>query len=321
MEIVIINRFFINSNEMKILNPNSNNIDQILELINKEFVLDRGKKLHIKERFPYLFDESNYQNIYFIEGEGNTIDAVMVVKTFELLFEGQIFNLFMVGSQVIHPDKRGKGIGKFLFEYVSDNYLNKRFDLGVGWTRLQEYYIKTGWHSFENGIFVHCKELKTNYKIISSLNIVNVGTNEYSLLNDYRIAKNQNYIVRKKYYGIEGFGTIYSPGEESICLAVINDNQIIGYMYGAIVNNKAIIYEYILDDINMFPKLIYNLYVEKNIDDIFINLSVDNPNCIDILMLFEAVSIDKPELSIYKYNNIETFNKLKNYYIPFTDRI
>jgi len=307
---------------MNISNPTKENIDKVLSLINQEFVLDRGKYLHIKDRFPYLFSEANFPNIFFISHDNLNIDAVMAVKTVSLNFDNQVFNLFFVGSQVIHPLMRSKGLGRYLFEYVTDHYLNKGFDLGVGWTRLQDYYIKTGWTPYENGIFVHCQKLKNSIQKDIPIPIDCIQDfDNYTVIDNYRISKCENYIVRNKTSGIEGFGTIYSPCENSFTYAAIYDNEIIGYICGATVNDKAIIYEFVLNDLAIFPELVKHLCKERNIASLFVNTVEKYPHEIDVLSFFETSIIEKPSLSIYRFNNIEVFDKIKNFYIPFTDRI
>ncbi len=300
---------------------NESNIEQILDLVNKEFIVERGKFLHISVRYPFLFDKNNFENIFLIKCSKNSIAAVMAVKTIELLFEGKVYNLFLVGFQVTHPEYRGKGLGKFLFEYVGDYFLIKNFDLGVGWTRLQDYYIKTGWTPYENGVFVKCNKLKQDYVKETNVKITSAGIKEYLLLDTYRVENQQNYIVREKRHGIEGWGTVYSPGEKSLLLMATKNDKIVGYIYGVTLKNVAIIYEYKLDFIEIFPQLIENIYSKKNIDEVHINLSLKNFMNMDILKYFESVTINKPQLSIYKYNNAEIFHKLKDFYIPFTDRI
>ena len=306
---------------MIVTNATKNIINKVIEIVNNEFILNRGKHLHITERYPNLFNEDNFSNIFLLNERGLEFDSVMVVKTIDINLNNKILKSFFVGSQVTVKQARGKGYGKYLFEFVSKHYISKGFDIGVGWTRLQEYYLKTGWHAFENGIFVECYKLKHNlfneYNNPVSISIVR----DYKRLENYRISKLENYIIRNTNNSIEGYGTIYTPGEESFCYQLCTKGEIEGYIYGVKSPNLTIIYEYAVDEIFHLYRLLNYLVNEKAASNIAINLSIYDGHLSDILSFFETVGVNKPNLTIYKPSSLKVFNEMKYFYIPFTDRI
>lgn len=304
---------------LKISNANASNIEQILDLVNQEFILSRGKTLHIKNRYPYLFDEPNFKNIFILQEDSSDLLAVMVVKTVDLVLSGSTVKLFFVGSQVTPLQHRGLGYGKFLFEYVSELYLSNGFDCGVGWTRLQDHYLKSGWVSYENGFYLEAELFKPEFNHQVGIEIYESRVDSFQEVEEFRLRNTKDYIMRMKDSPTQGYGTIYSPGEEYFCLLAKSNSSIMGYIYGVKFGRSAFIYEYVVDDFGILMGLLE--YLNRDIDNFNINFSDQNDDLKKISGLFEKTTIVKPVLSIYKYNDESAANCIKNFYIPFTDRI
>lgn len=304
---------------LKISNATSANIEQILDLVNQEFILSRGKTLHIKNRYPYLFDEHNFKNIFILQNEAESLLAVIVIKTVDLMLDGKLLRSFFFGSHVTPSLYRRLGYGRYLLKYVSDHYLSNGFDCGVGWTRLQDHYSKSGWVAFENGSYLEAELFKPEFYHQVGIEIYKSNLDSFQEVEEYRLRNTKDYIMRMKASPSQGYGTIYSPGEEYFCLLAKSNSSIIGYIYGVKFGRSAFIYEYKVDDFGILMGLLE--YLNRDIDNFNINFSDKNDDLKKISGLFEKTTIVKPLLSIYKYYDESVANSIKNFYIPFTDRI
>lgn len=305
---------------MKITRASKKNIDMILDNINREFIVSRGKQLHIFHRFPYLFDKSNYNNIFLLNENKNDFGSIIAVKPVSFTFRNSNYKAFFVGTQITPNHHRGKGFGKLLFQYTANHYLNNGYDIGIGWTRLQNFYSGLGWIPFENGIYVETK--KNDNKLIDvSKNNKNGYNDIYERLDSFRTTICSDYIIRNKGNKIEGYGTIYSPGEEAYCIYYEVEGSIYGYLYGVKSNKNIIIYEMHYRDISVLKELLNKLSYDGSDLEICFNVSCNDSNLLFLLDKFDKLIISKPKLGIYYFKNKQIFDYLKYFYIPFTDRI
>jgi Acetyltransferase (GNAT) domain len=306
---------------MKITNANASNIDMLIDEINNEFIVERKKKLHIRNRFPKLFNSSNFNNIHILNETKNGFCSVIVVKTVDIVIEDkQRIKAFFVGAQMTPKQHQGKGYGKDLFKYITEKYLNNNFSVGVGWTRLQSFYQSLGWETYENGTLLELIGLKIDKK---TKNIYQCNDpNTYNILDSIRVKLLSNYIIRKNANNtINGFGTIYTPAENSYCIYCKCGKEISAYAYGAFNSEAVYIYELIYADKIDFENILSSIFCYHQNKRVFINVYQNDLLLKKLPIYFEKVIVTNPVLSIYAYRDHSIFTQLKNLYIPFSDRI
>ncbi len=306
---------------MKVTNANRNNIKFLIEEINNEFVVKRKKKVHIVERYPGLFDESNYRNIYILNENSNHFASIIIAKTVDIVIKSnRVIKAFFVGAQMTPKQHQGKGYGKYLFTYVTEKHFNNGFDIGVGWTRLQSFYPNLGWQTFENGVLVELSGFKKAHEIngVYQCNC----SDSYAVLDKFRIKQSEEYIIRKNANGtFNGFGTIYSPAESIYCLYTKNGADVSAYLYGATNSEAVYIYETKYEQLIDFEKIVSFVFAKNPNKRIFINIYQNDPLLDKLNCYFDKTAVYQPILSIYAYRDKTIFSALQSFYIPFTDRI
>ena len=304
---------------MIIRNPVLEELDEILDVLNNEFIINKGKKLHIKYRYPGLYDQSNIENLFVIHDD-NKLRSFIAVKPVDYIYQNKTYKLFFIGSVFTYPESRGKGYGSKLLDYIEKYFFDNEYSMGCLWSGIPIYYMNKGWDLCENGIFAKIKvkdlitgfsENKYNYHIKYNEEI------DYYKMDDFRINNKKDMIIRSYQKKFSEYGNIYSPGEEKIISLIETNDKIKGYIYGVMRGKTLIVYE-LIGDINPIRHILNEIANTSNLEDIYINLPTSKESILESISRYSEKS--KPSITLYKTQS-NYFDTIKRIYIPFTDRI
>jgi len=304
---------------MEIRNPSNFELERIIEQLNDEFIVSKGKHLHISKRYPFL-----YNNLEHLWGlfDKNELLAFIAVKPVKLVAEQCDYHLFFIGSVFTPQKHRGNGYAKHLLDETQTTYFANGFNAGVLWTNLVEFYSKLGWVSHENGIFVKGKHLNLKTPLIAQkFEIKTIKSTDFKEIDKFRIDNLTSYIVRYENGNYSGYSTVYSPGENVLRLKILMNGRLIGYVTGVTNSEFIILYECILEKQQSIYDIFAFLKKEYEYSTYFFNLSSSN-NIVDLLKeVFGEIEINYPKITMYLYKDISIFKKVSEFYIPFSDRI
>jgi hypothetical protein len=303
---------------MIIRNPFKGELPHILDLLNEEFILRKGKKLHISRRYPLLYNQP--KSLWGLYDEKELL-AFLAVKEVEVYIKDKCWNLFFVGSVFTPRKHRKNGYANILLSSVQKDYLNNNYDAGVLWTNLHAYYEKIGWLLHENGLLFTCSKVKSSLFENLFENIEVESIQDYSEIDKFRIFSSKNYLLRKKGKNFFGYGTIYSPGEVSFGIKIIKGSYLIGYSLGVVSNNTVIFYEIAGDmETVLISSLAYFLKANKHYVFKF-NMEKETTSMVLLNKYFHEVRTEYPSITMYLCKNDRVLQQVMQLYIPFTDRI
>lgn len=124
-------------------------------MLDNEFILSKGRKTSIAQRFPSTFCADNVENIFLAE-ENGTIVAAFLGKRFEWRQPDRIWQGAMIGAVYTDPTRRGKGIGSALLKWGVQALQDAGAEFAVLWTTQPEFYQRLGWNSADIGMFGNC---------------------------------------------------------------------------------------------------------------------------------------------------------------------
>jgi len=126
-------------------------LENLLVLLDEEFVFRRGRALSFGQRFPTVYSPENAGNIFIAEDKGMIVSA-LATKHFDWLDEGESFRGAMVGSVCTHPLRRNEGWASRLLAAAREKMQQDEVDFAVLWTRFPAIYARAGWISGDCGL-------------------------------------------------------------------------------------------------------------------------------------------------------------------------
>jgi len=304
---------------MEIRNPSNFELERIIEQLNDEFIVSKGKHLHISKRYPFL-----YNNLEHLWGlfDKNELLAFIAVKPVKLVTEQCDYHLFFIGSVFTPQKHRGNGYAKQLLTETQTTYFANGFNVGVLWTNLVDFYSKLGWVSHEKGIFIKGNHLNLKTPFIAQeFEIEKIKSVDFKEIDKFRIDNLTSYLVRHQNGNYSGYSTVYSPGENVLRLKILMNGRLIGYITGVTNREFIILYECIFEKQQLIYDILAFLNKEYEYSTYFFNLSSSN-NIVDLLKeVFGEIEINNPKITMYLYKDISVFKQVSEFYIPFSDRI
>jgi hypothetical protein len=305
---------------MIIRNPKTEELASILDALNIEFIFSKGKRLRIEKRFPFLFENIDHLWGLF---ENDELLAFLAIKPTLFKISNETIQGFFIGSVFTPNIHRKKGFAKSLLKYIQEKYILNNYKFGVLWTNLHEYYAKFGWVVHENGCYIECSNAKELHEINAlGVEVTECNINDYKSIDNYRVDIEENHIIRNYNDVYYGYGSVYSPGEMPLLVKVVRDTSIIGYAVG-VMNDTTIIFSEIIELNEEVMSSVLKYLFEKYNKVVRFNYNLDsNSDKINSLNhWFKDVNVTKPIITMYFCPDIKILNLIKNYYIPFLDRI
>jgi len=298
-----------------IKNCNDKYIQQVIKLVDNEFIFSRNRSISLKERYKGVFNEDNYKNIFlYIYNE--CVVSIVVTKSFEFIINRKKLKGSMIGEVFTKPDYRGKGLSTELLNFIDEELKDRQIDFAVLWTGIHNFYKRLNWIGFDTGVLgklVKRKQLKIKKKIYLN-NITIKNTDNYILIDKFRREHLTNYIVRKNLENT--YQSLPIPAEK-LKINIVKDKKerLLGYIVHGEKGKDCFVYE-ILGDILSIKKLIDNLFFEK----VFLNLNKSDNEFQFINELYDICWNNQNQAMWKIYSDISE-DELNNIYIPYLDRI
>jgi predicted N-acetyltransferase YhbS len=131
-------------------------LNDLVNFLDKEFIPLRGSNISIKTRFPSVFEDENLKNI-FIARDGENILSSGCIRPFNWITPNVVYKGAMVGLVATHPQARNQGLATSIMREIQFNLRALNYDFGVLWTDTPAFYHRFGWTESDGGI---CGEVK-----------------------------------------------------------------------------------------------------------------------------------------------------------------
>jgi predicted acetyltransferase len=309
---------------MEINHPTPNQLPGIITLLNKEFIFSKKLTLPLEERFPDLINEKNLQNLFGIFHDDQII-SFAAVKPVRISTPERIIRAFFVGLVFSAINYRGKGHSLELIKFIQEHYKAKGKEIGFLWTNINHFYEKTGWVNYDNGLLFTCLPTMAE---VSGSRILKIEEFEDSMIPQvdmFRKKQLESYIERTNdNITYSGYKTVYPPCEKMFRLVCIEgEDEILGYLLGALIHKECFIYELITIDNSdeMKLELLKHIITEFSIKTIKINLFKNDLFQEKIKESFNEVIFHKTNIQMIFCQDIQIKQIAKDIYVPFADRI
>jgi predicted N-acetyltransferase YhbS len=298
---------------MKIVAANSATIESILALLNQVFIIDRKKEIGLERRFPFLFDQEQYDNIYTVIDNGEVVSCC-VTRPITLISGGQPYRLFLLGFVATHPAYRNQGYSARLLQFVQHHLLHdQKFDGGFLWTGIQSFYSKIGWRDLpEDSIVsiikkndVQKSSIATREGLVVDAAFHRLFENEFTFrCSDDAVFTNDiipatvNKFRSLTFYHKEGIKSYVSIGLQGH----------IGYLYLLLYESETVL-----------PELMQDLFASFDLEKIMVNVQPHSKVLVDLKSYFQvSVESRKMGMVIQKTGNGSPLNR---WFLPFIMRI
>lgn len=321
--IVAYRKFKVRSGVIVIRKPTPLEIETLIPLLNEEFVYSKQRKLPIEKRFPELFSENNFENLYGLYSEGD-LASFVAVKPVNIYHHGKIYKAFFVGAVFTDYRFRGKGYSSQLMEYVQNQYASAGADFGVLWTGINGFYEKLGWITADTGVFVTCRTLTKTLSPVFHGAVRFMQDSDISSVDAFRKSQRNSYVIRAGEGRYIGYRTVYSPGESLLRLVEFRNDKVCGYLLGSLNEGSCIIYEVVAvnDEVDVVSDLLSFIHDNYGRDiRVRINHAESDLLARNIYSYYQKVDIIKTEIQMYYPCNNARISAANELYISFADRI
>jgi len=127
-------------------------LDRLCPMLDNEFILGKGRKTSIAQRYPSTFCAANANNIFLAEENGKIVSALLC-KRFKWCQPERKWHGAMIGAVYTDPKRRGEGIGGSLLQWGMQVVRDAGAEFAVLWTTQSKFYERLGWSTADIGMF------------------------------------------------------------------------------------------------------------------------------------------------------------------------
>lgn len=129
---------------MEIRSCQLSELDQLIQLLDEEFIFGKGRTVSLHRRFPTVYSRNNLHNIILCL-DRNEIVSALAMRQFDWHKDGGTFRGAMIGAVYTHPARRKEGLASRLLEASAIQLHEQGVDFGVLWSEQQSFYARLGW--------------------------------------------------------------------------------------------------------------------------------------------------------------------------------
>ena len=208
----------------------------VIESIDREFVLNKGRRLSLSCRYPNVISQQNVKHIQ-VAVMDHSICGAVAIRMFDYLIGKSLWHGAMIGMVWVEPKYRGKDVGKELITTIGTYLKENHCDFGVLWTGQPLFYQKLGWFISDTSLYAEINgnrvSVKTEPVICRTLN-----SSDIVHLANIRINRELQRVVRAPLdYHVKPI-----PVDEVDCFFV-TDNEGDGYALVGKADNCGFFYE------------------------------------------------------------------------------
>lgn len=126
--------------------------DQLVCLLDEEFVFGKARTISLLQRFPNIYHHDNLHNI-LVGLDKNEIVSALSVRQFDWRTDGETFRGAMIGAVYTRPARRGQGFASSLLNGAAKQLRERGTDFGVLWSMQQSFYARLGWAAGDCSVF------------------------------------------------------------------------------------------------------------------------------------------------------------------------
>ena len=119
-------------------------LDDVVALLDDEFVFSRGRSISLARRYPQALSVENLSRICVVT-TAQTIGSIAVARRFSYLGETETSNTAMIGFVYTRPGLRGRGIASQALRTLVEILDGEGTDAVVLWTSVPSFYARHGW--------------------------------------------------------------------------------------------------------------------------------------------------------------------------------
>lgn len=283
----------------------------ILTNIDTEFIFGKGRNISLEKRFPRVYSNENYKNIYLMRDKDD-LYATVTVKKFLYQINNEIMNGAMIGMVYTNPACRGKGYATQLMDYVVKE-LEKDTDFAILWTRIHPFYEKAGWKRYDIGIFGRVNtELLSHSHCSTECEITEPEAGFINEIEEFRNAGINSKVIRN----VNDYMSIPIPAEKVYLIRATKDSKLKGYSIFGINDTNVFSYEIYGNDESITAMLKAMSKLRK---DIFINEDKSS-YAYRFLSHYKFISWEDQDLAMW-YPLKKNIEQYPSRHIAYFDRI
>jgi predicted N-acetyltransferase YhbS len=171
-------------------------LERLFAMLDQEFVLSKGRKTSLASRYPSTYCAANAGNIFLAEENGQLI-AACLCKRFEWQQPGRSWQGAMVGGVYTDPQRRGKGIGGALLQWVAQTLRGTGAEFAVLWSTQSGFYERLHWVAADIGMFGSCGSGVGSGEGLDSVRALPLAMSNDREIDDIRVQWLDAYVHRQ----------------------------------------------------------------------------------------------------------------------------
>ena len=129
----------------------SGEFDLLLDLLDREFIFGKGRRLSLEQRFPAVLSRQTPQTMLLAKAQ-NLIVSALAIKAFDWITPLRSWRAAMVGMVYTRPEWRGRGVASLLLQAARHRMEQESYDFAVLWTTQPDFYARLGWIGADCGV-------------------------------------------------------------------------------------------------------------------------------------------------------------------------
>ena len=282
-------------------------------VLDHEFIVSKGRKTSIAQRYPSTFCTANAENIFLAEDDGEIV-STFLCKRFTWQQAGKKWQGAMIGAVYADPKRRAQGIGSSLLQWGVQALTDAGMDFAVLWTTQPEFYERMGWNAADVGVLGNCSSGAGVGETLDSIKILPLPMSNNREIDDIRVQCLDNYVQRQ----VLDYSQQPIPAESVDVLFWSDDGESSSYALLGQVGATGILYEMVGSE-NGFADL-WEM-IRRRHKKIVINDSVNSASY-NWLSQHADIAWEEKKLAMWLPLSKElNISAISQWYISYFDRI
>lgn len=296
---------------MEIRSCQLSELDQLIHLLNEEFIFGKARAISMHQRFPTVYNRNNLHNI-IVCLDKNKIASALAMRQFDWREDGETLRGAMIGAVYTHPLRRKEGLASSLLKASAMKLREQGIDFGVLWSGQPSFYARLGWIAADCSVFGEIKPGNFDPEFSGDTTLMQMSAGA-PLAESIRQRWLNNIILRcpEDYLQLplpaESVNLLWHEDPQKTAYALLGSNKETGFLYELAGHPDS------------FPALWQAACRGRR--RLFVNDQADSPSC-RWLTDHTEITWQRKNLAMWlPLSKRATLPRLEQWYIPYFDRI
>lgn len=302
-----------------IRHPDDNSMKRILGDLDETFSRHRGHPLRVTDRYPGLFEKTNYPFFYEKDRKSEPV-SFLATQPLSLTVNSETVKLCRVGYVYTHEAHRNNGFVSSLLRHVMDHLEEAGYVGAILWTNQRSFYQRLGWECVDPGILVSCFGVGSGKWAKENIDEV-AHTTDWNLIEKFRQTLSYPLTTHRPLLPVSPYEVKPSPVSQTHCFASFKDGDLIACLIYGTREHEIYLYEIVGQNEELRLELFLKMLHRYSSCKFYLNLHEKDPLLLSLGDYFKSVEVKKQELQMVYGLPLWLKKSLMAGTIPLIDRL